>query len=95
MSRTDPHAQERAAMRREVNRLYDTFGFKSREYQEAFNKLHYMNMAWMAEGYREERGLSPNAITPYDSPNTTEEDLKVFRQSRSASPAGDMVREHL
>lgn len=53
------------AKRREVRRGYSTLGFHSQEYQEAFDQLHEMNMAFMADRFRKERGLPPNAKTPY------------------------------
>ncbi len=53
------------AKRREVIRAYYTHGFHSREYQEGFDQLHEMNMAFMAGEFRKERGLPPNAKTPY------------------------------
>lgn len=53
------------AKRREVNHAYSAFGFHSREYQQSFDELHEMNMTYMAEQFRKERGLPPNAKTPY------------------------------
>ena len=60
VSKTDVEAK-----RREVNAAYSTHGFHSREYQDSFDELHDMNMMFMAGQFRKERGLPPNARTPY------------------------------
>lgn len=54
-----------AAKRQEVNRLYEEFGFHSNQYCQAYDELHAMNMDFMTNQYRKERGLPPTAITPY------------------------------
>lgn len=53
------------AQRKVVNDAYDRYGFHSPEYQQSFDRLHDMRMDFMADGYRSERGLPPNAKTPY------------------------------
>lgn len=51
--------------RREVNQAYAVYGFNSQEYQQGFDELHDMQMQFMADNFRKERGLPPNAKTPY------------------------------
>lgn len=51
--------------RHEVNAAYRTHGFHSSRYQKSFDELHEMNMTFMANRFRKERGLPPNARTPY------------------------------
>lgn len=51
--------------RNEVRKNYSTHGFHSDEYQNSFNELHDLGLAYMAQEYRNERGLPPNAKTPY------------------------------
>jgi hypothetical protein len=58
--------QDIQAKRREVNTAYSRYGFHSAAYQRSFDELHDMSMVYMAERYRAERGLPPNAWTPYD-----------------------------
>lgn len=53
------------AKRREVNQAYERHGFHSREYQQGFDQLHDMRMDFMAQNYRKEWGLPPDAKTPY------------------------------
>jgi len=53
------------AKRREVNHAYAVYGVQSKEYQQSFDNLHNMNMTFMADRYRKEWGLPPNAKTPY------------------------------
>lgn len=53
------------AKRRSVNLAYELHGFHSREYQQGFDELHDMRMDFMAAQFRTERGLPPDAITPY------------------------------
>lgn len=55
------------AKRHEVRKAYAAHGFYSTEYRQAFDELHDMNMAFMAAGFRKNRGLPPNATTPYCS----------------------------
>lgn len=57
--------QEIEAKRQSVRQAYADHGFHSVEYQQGFDELHVMNMQFMAEQYRNERGLSPHARTPY------------------------------
>lgn len=51
--------------RHDVNVAYCIHGFHSDEYQKSFDELHEMNMTFMANQFRKERGLPPNARTPY------------------------------
>lgn len=51
--------------RHEVNQAYATHGVHSAEYQKSFDELHDMNMTFMADHFRKDRGLPPNAKTPY------------------------------
>lgn len=53
------------AKRREVNLTYAEHGVQSKEYQQSFDELHDMNLVFMAEQFRKNRGLPPNAKTPY------------------------------
>jgi hypothetical protein len=48
-----------------VNQAYTAHGFHSTQYQRSFDELHGMNMLFMADRFRQERGLSPKARTPY------------------------------
>ena len=54
-----------ARKRAEVRTAYDTHGFHSRNYQQAFDELHVMNLQYMADAFRKERGLPPGSKTPY------------------------------
>ncbi len=51
--------------REEVNLAYSTYGFHSAEYQRSFDELHDMNLVFMAQQYRNARGLPTNTRTPY------------------------------
>lgn len=54
------------AKRREVNDAYKAGGVQSEAYKKSFDELHDMNQVVMANQFRAERGLPPNAETPYD-----------------------------
>lgn len=54
-----------AAKRHEVRHAYAENGFHSKEYQQGFDELHDMNLLFMANRFRTERGLPSNAKTPY------------------------------
>ena len=54
------------AKRVEVNDNYAKYGFHSQEYQKSWEELHVMTMQAMAAQFRTERGLPPDAKTPYD-----------------------------
>lgn len=53
------------AKRVEVRGHYLAHGFKSEQYNTSFAELHDMNMLFMADQFRHERGLNDNAKTPY------------------------------
>lgn len=48
-----------------VNQYYTKFGFNSKEYNQAFDDLHNLNLQYMAEQYRKTWGFSSNTKTPY------------------------------
>lgn len=93
--------------RREVNDAYSTGGgVQSPEYQKSFEELHDMNLVAMANQFRNERGLPPNAKTPYDpSPKRISNELaqrdiytdslrditSALNDGRSVSFAGNKV----
>jgi hypothetical protein len=52
--------------RLEVNAAYVFHGFNSPQYQKSFDELHDMNMEYMANLFRKQRGLPPDSKTPYD-----------------------------
>lgn len=52
--------------RRRVNEAYFTHGFPSEEYEREFAELHDMRLTFMADKFRDERGLPPGSKTPYD-----------------------------
>ena len=53
--------QQIADQQQRVRVAYSDQGFHSAAYQQGFDKLQYM-----AQQYRNERGLPPNARTPYN-----------------------------
>lgn len=54
-----------AAKRIRVCEAYARHGFPSPEYEKEFDELHDMNMRYMADKFRRERGLPPGSKTPY------------------------------
>ena len=53
------------AKRERVRQAYAEHGFHSTEYQTGFDELSDLCKQHMAEQFRQERGLPPNARTPY------------------------------
>lgn len=51
--------------RQQVRSLYVKYGI-SPIYEKAFNELHNLNMAFMAEQYRKNNGMLPKSKTPYN-----------------------------
>lgn len=49
----------------EVRDVYVQYGFKSDEYEKAFDELHLMNIKYMAQRYRAIHGMSRYSKTPY------------------------------
>jgi hypothetical protein len=57
--------QDLEVKRKAVNDAYYSHGFRSTQYDREFDELHTLNLAYMAQQYRKERGLPPNGKTPY------------------------------
>lgn len=58
------HAE--AAQAQKVREAYATTGSVNPEYQKEHSRLSDLRRANMANQFRRERGLNPNAKTPYD-----------------------------
>lgn len=57
--------QDLGIKRQAVNAAYDLHGFPSAQYDLEFDELHTLNLGYMAQQYRKERGLPPGGKTPY------------------------------
>lgn len=51
--------------RQQVRNVFSKYGFNSEQYNQAFEELHDLNIKYMEQQYRAERGWSQNRLTPY------------------------------